>query len=426
MRHQARVIAAGAIGNALEWYDFAIYGYFAAAIGQAFFAQHDPLSQILMAFGIFAVGYLMRPLGGLLVGHIGDRHGRNAALTFSIAAMALPTFLIGVLPGHDTIGIAAPMLLVLLRMVQGLSVGGEYTTSIVFMVERAAPHRRGFVGALACCGAVSGMLLGSATGALLGSLLSPADLQAWGWRIPFIVGLLVGIGGYLLRHDLGEAPAAQERRASPLAAVVRHHKPLLLKLAAFSAFNAVGFYLLFVYIVSWMEMTEHVAPGTALRVNTASMVALVGCTAFMGWLSDRVGRKKVILLSTGLAIALAYPLLWVMSHHDSAWLLAGQLGFAVILGGFLGAQPAAMVEAVPEDIRCTAIAIGYNACVGIMGGLTPLAATWLVSRTHDDLSPAFLVAAAAAASFIGMLALDRGPRPAPGAAPAPARHMPDA
>ena len=144
-----RVIAAGAIGNVLEWYDFAVYGYFAAAIGRAFFPQEDKVAQVLAAFGIFAVGFLMRPVGGAVIGHIGDRFGRRAALTFSVAAMAIPTFLVGVLPGYQTLGVAAPILLTLLRMIQGLSVGGEYTTSIVFMVEHAPPDRRGVIGAMA-------------------------------------------------------------------------------------------------------------------------------------------------------------------------------------------------------------------------------------------------------------------------------------
>lgn len=166
-----RVIVAGAIGNVLEWYDFAVYGYFAAAIGRTFFPKEDPVAQVLSAFGIFAVGFLMRPLGGALVGHIGDRLGRRAALTFSVMAMAIPTFLVGVLPGYPVLGMAAPILLTLLRMIQGLSVGGEYTTSIVFNVEQAPSERRGLVGALGCCGAVGGILLGSATGAILSSLL---------------------------------------------------------------------------------------------------------------------------------------------------------------------------------------------------------------------------------------------------------------
>ncbi|HSS82659.1 MAG TPA: MFS transporter, partial [Reyranella sp.] len=160
-----RVIAAGAIGNVLEWYDFAVYGYFAAAIGRAFFPREDKVAQVLAAFGIFAVGFLMRPVGGALIGYIGDRFGRRAALTFSVAAMAIPTFLVGVLPGYQTLGVAAPILLTLLRMIQGLSVGGEYTSSMVFLVERAPEGRRGLMGALISCGACGGILLGSAVGA---------------------------------------------------------------------------------------------------------------------------------------------------------------------------------------------------------------------------------------------------------------------
>src|SRR5882724_11950416 len=190
-----RVIAAGAIGNVLEWYDFAVYGYFAAAIGHTFFPQQDKVAQVLAAFGIFAVGFLMRPVGGAAIGHIGDRFGRRTALTVSVAAMAIPTFLVGVLPGYQVLGVAAPILLTLLRMIQGFSVGGEYTTSIVFMVERAPANRRGTIGAVACCGAVGGILLGSATGAALAALMSEAALEAWGWRIPFLIGLLVGLAG---------------------------------------------------------------------------------------------------------------------------------------------------------------------------------------------------------------------------------------
>ena len=202
MSKTSRVVAAGAIGNVLEWYDFAVYGYFAAAIGRAFFPSADPVAQILAAFGVFAVGFLMRPVGGAVIGHIGDRLGRRAALSFSVAAMAVPTFLVGVLPGYETLGVFAPILLTLLRMIQGLSVGGEFTTSIVFMVERAEPAHRGLIGAMASCGAVAGILLGSATGAALAALMPPESLESWGWRIPFLLGLVVGLAGVLLRRTI--------------------------------------------------------------------------------------------------------------------------------------------------------------------------------------------------------------------------------
>ena len=211
----SRTIVVGAIGNVLEWFDFAIYGYFAAAIGRTFFPNEDPVAQLLAAFGIFAVGFLMRPVGGALIGHIGDKYGRRAALTFSVAAMAIPTFLVGALPGYQVLGMAAPILLTLLRMIQGLSVGGEYTTSIVFMVERAPPGRRGFIGAMAGCGAVGGILLGSATGTLLASTMSAEALETWGWRIPFLLGLLVGFAGFILRRhaDCVDPKCAGRRHA---------------------------------------------------------------------------------------------------------------------------------------------------------------------------------------------------------------------
>ncbi|HYX03168.1 MAG TPA: MFS transporter [Reyranella sp.] len=397
-----RIIAAGAIGNVLEWYDFAVYGYFAAAIGRAFFPQQDPVAQVLAAFGIFAVGFLMRPLGGAVIGYIGDRFGRRTALTVSVAAMAVPTFLVGALPGYQTLGVAAPILLTLLRMVQGLSVGGEYTTSIVFMIEHAPADRRGVIGAVACCGAVGGILLGSATGAALAAAMSEQALEAWGWRIPFLVGLVVGLAGFVLRRGLSEE-APRKAGRSPLVETVRNQGPVLLRFAALSAFNALGFYLMFVYIVSWLQFVDGIAPAKALEINTLSMALLLPLMVVMGWLSDRIGRRPVMLGATAFATVAAWPLFWLMHHRDPTLMLLGQSGFVLAIGAFIGTQPVIMVEAVPSQVRCTTIALGYNVTVGIVGGLSPLVATWLVQRTGNDYSPAFMIMAAAAVSFLAVL-----------------------
>ncbi|MFO1161176.1 MAG: MFS transporter [Reyranellaceae bacterium] len=397
-----RVIAAGAIGNVLEWYDFAVYGYFATSIGRAFFPQQDSLAQVLAAFGIFAVGFLMRPVGGALIGYIGDRYGRRAALTFSVAAMAIPTFLVGVLPGYEVLGVAAPILLTLLRMVQGLSVGGEYTTSIVFMVEHAPPERRGLIGATGSCGAVGGILAGSATGAALASLMPPEALEAWGWRIPFLLGLVVGLAGFALRRGIKEEPAGGERGQSPLAETFRDHGPLLLRLAALSVFNSVGFYLMFVYIVSWLQFADGIAPARALGINTFSMTVLLPLMVGMGWLSDRVGRRPLMLAATAFAAVAAWPLFWLMHSGETALVILGQLGFVLTVGTFCGCQPTVMVEAVPSKVRCTAIALGYNVTLGVIGGLSPLVATWLVDRTGNDYSPGFMIMAAAVVSFLAL------------------------
>ena len=397
-----RTIAVGAIGNVLEWYDFAIYGYFAASIGRAFFPREDPVAQVLAAFGIFAVGFLMRPVGGAVIGYLGDRFGRRSALSFSVAAMAVPTFLVGVLPDYHVLGVAAPILLTVLRMVQGLSVGGEYTTSIVFMVERASPGRRGIIGAMACCGAVGGILLGSASGALLASVLSAEALEAWGWRIPFLAGLVVGLAGIILRRHVQEAPKADKVASSPLLETVRNHGPLLARLAALSVFNSVGFYLIFVYIVSWLQSVDKISPAHALEINSVSMLVLLPVMIGMGWAADRFGRKPILLGATALGFVGALPFFWLMHHAEPGIALLGQIGFVMAVGTFVGTQPAIMVEATPLAVRCTAIALGYNVTLGVIGGLSPLVATWLVSRTENDYSPAFMIMVAAAISFLAV------------------------
>jgi MHS family proline/betaine transporter-like MFS transporter len=403
-----KVIVAGAIGNVLEWYDFAIYGYFAASIGRTFFPKADPVAQVLSAFGIFAVGFLMRPVGGALVGYIGDKLGRRAALTFSVTAMAIPTFLVGILPGYQVLGMVAPVALTLLRMIQGLSVGGEHTTSIVFMVENAPPGRRGMVGAMGCCGAIAGILLGSATGALLTNVLPADAMQVWGWRIPFLLGLAVGLAGFFLRRHLDEGAIPQAAGHSPLRETLRLHGKLLARLAGLSVFNAVGFYLLFVYIVSWLQLADGIAPAHALEINSLSMLVLLPCMIAMGALSDRIGRKPLLLAATALAFVSAVPLFMLLHHDHRLYVQLGQLGFVVSVGMFLGVQPTLMVEEVPPGVRCTAIALGYNVTLGIVGGLSPLVATWLVERTADQLVPAFMIMAAAAISFLSALTFRAG------------------
>jgi MHS family proline/betaine transporter-like MFS transporter len=398
-----RVVAAGMIGNVLEWYDFAIYGYFAVAIGRHFFPHEDAVAQLLSAFGVFAVGYLMRPVGGALIGHIGDRFGRRAALTFSVVAMAVPTVLIGLLPGYATLGLLAPIALTLLRMVQGLSVGGEYTSSMVFLVERAPAGRRGLMGALASCGACGGILLGSAVGAGFAATMSAVALAAWGWRIPFLLGAVVGIAGYFLRRHVAETLPAERRQRAPIIETLHDHWRLVLGFTGLSVFNAVGFYVSFVYLVSWLQTADGIAPAHALEINSVSMAVLLPVMIVTGLLTDRFGRKPFLLLATILGFVGAVPLFWLLHHPSLLLAQVGQLGLVLIVGLFCGTQPSIMVEAAPLPVRCTAVALGYNICLGVIGGLTPLAATWLVERTEDEIAPAFLIMAAAAVTFLTLL-----------------------
>jgi len=405
----SRLLAAGIAGNVLEWFDFAVYGFFAVTIGKLFFPEADPVAQVIAAFGVFAVGFLMRPVGGVLLGHIGDKHGRHTAMVISVAAMAIPTFLVGVLPTYATLGLAAPILLLLLRMIQGLSVGGEYTTSIIYMIEHTEPRRRGFIGSFAVSGAVGGMLLGSGFGALLAALLSDQALQAWGWRVPFLVGFLIGLAGLYLRREPMVQAALVGQRHNPLKAALAHHRPELLQVMGMAMINAVVFYLAFVYLVSWLETVDGLSPETSLRINTVTLLVLLPVMIFGGWLSDRIGGKRVMMVSAVATMLLAWPFFWLL-HHSTLWMVyAGQLGFALAIGPYLGAQPAHMVSVIKPAVRCTAAGLGYNVTLGVAGGLSPMVATWLVSRTHDDLSPAFMIMAAAAISIVALLSIKSPP-----------------
>jgi MFS transporter, MHS family, proline/betaine transporter len=398
--HIRRVTAAGMIGNVLEWYDFAIYGYFATQIGRNFFPHEDAVAQLLSAFGVFAIGYLMRPIGGVIVGHIGDRLGRRAALTFSVAAMAIPTFLMGLLPGYHTIGLLAPIGLTLLRVVQGLSVGGEYTSSMVFLVEHAPEGRRGLMGALAASGSALGMLLGSAVGAAFAATMSTAALDAWGWRIPFLLGLVVGIAGYMLRRYVLEAGVAQKRKRAPIFETLQDHWRVVAGFAGLSVYTAVTFYVGFVYLVSWLQTADGIPPSRALEINTFSMVMSLPVVIVSGWLSDRIGRKPLMLLASAGGLIGALPLFWLMNHPSELLAQLGQLGLILVIGVYYGSLPAVLVEAAPAAVRCTAVALGYNLCYGLFGGLSPLVATWLVQRTGDEIAPAFLIMASAAVTLV--------------------------
>jgi MFS transporter, MHS family, proline/betaine transporter len=397
--HIGRVIAAGTIGNVLEWYDFAIYGYFAAPIGRQFFPQEDAVAQLLSAFGVFAIGYLMRPLGGVLVGHIGDTVGRRAALTFSVAAMAVPTFLIGLLPSYQAIGVLAPIGLILLRVVQGLSVGGEYTGSLVFLVEHAPEGRRGLLGALGASGATVGILLGSAVGAAFAASMSAAALDSWGWRIPFLLGLVVGIAGYILRRYVLETAAVEKRARPPIIETLHDHWRAVAGFAGLSVYSAVSFYIGFVYLVSWLQTADGIPPSRSLEINSLSMVILLPVVIAAGWLSDWIGRKPLMVLASIGGLVGAVPIFWLLNHPSALLAQIGQLGLVLLMGTYYGPLPAILVEAAPPAVRCTAVALGYNLCYALFGGLSPLVATWLVQREGNEIAPAFLIMASAAVTF---------------------------
>ena len=411
---RARTNAAGVAGNVLEWYDFAVFGYLAPYIGAAFFPSDNETATLLETFGVFAFGYLMRPLGGVCFGHLGDRLGRRTALLASVTLMLVPTFLIGLIPDFQSIGLAAPALLIFLRMLQGLSVGGELMASVAYMAETAPAKSRGFYGSLALSTAVLGLLLGSGAGAGLELFLTPDEIQAWGWRLPFLGGIAIGGAALWMRRSIPESPAFEtadekaESEQSPLREVLSAQFGRLVHLASLVMMLGAGFYLLFVWLPTYLNTFVSPPVENALVLNTIAMTVLVLLIPAAGALSDRVGRRPVLIVASAGTITAAIPLFFVLSRGIPVEILAVQLTFAVLMGLAQGPIPAAMVEMFPTHIRASALGLGYNTTVAVFGGTAPLVATWLISETGSAVAPAlYLMVIAGIALAAALLFKDR-------------------
>lgn len=405
-RHSSRrhTLTAGIIGNVLEWYDFSVYGFFASIIATQFFPSQDPTVSLIAAFGAFAAGFLMRPAGAAFFGHVGDRMGRNRALQLSVLCMAIPTMLIGFLPTYESIGVTAAVVMVLMRMLQGLAVGGEYTSSIVFLAENAPPGKRAFFSSWSMFGAVGGILLGSAVGALLSSVLDQQALQAWGWRVAFISGIAVSITGYFIRRGLIEEPVPSTCKM-PLVDAFRDHGKDIFRVIGLNVVNAVTFYMIFVYVVTWLIRTAGQTRSDALDINTASMFLLLVLLPVFAKISDIWGRRLTILAGMGGIALFAYPLVMLMHHPNQNYILAGQMGFAVLVACFGSTVPAYMTELFPSKVRVTAVSVGYNLPLALLGGTSPIVAVWLNSRMQDDMAFAWYISIAAAISFLFALTI---------------------
>jgi MHS family proline/betaine transporter-like MFS transporter len=401
---RVRTVVAGMIGNVLEWYDFALFGFMAPILSPLFFPAEDRLASLLATYGVFAVGFLMRPIGGIFFGHIGDRFGRKRALEWSVLLMAVSTTLLGLLPTHAQVGLIAPLLLTLMRMAQGFSVGGEFIGSISFLGEHAPAERRGFFSSCSATSASLGSLLGSGVAALTQYVVPSEDMATWGWRAPFVCSVALGVLGMWIRSGVAESPQFQQAAGkgevlrAPLTVALRENRAAVAITAGLALMFSVGCYLPWVWLPTWMAtMRPNPIPlAEALTINTIAMAVLLLAQPAFGALSDRVGRRPVMIAGCVALAVCVYPLFVVLSSEGEWDDLAALIAIAIFASMVTGVAPAAFVELFPTHTRYSGIAIGYNGTQAALGGTTPFIATWLVDMTGDARAPAFFLLAATA------------------------------
>jgi len=403
-----KVILSCMIGNALEWYDFALYGYFATIFSSLFFPSTDPIASLMATFGVFAAGFIMRPLGAIVFGHIGDKIGRKQALLWSIYVMTIPTTLIGLLPTYDQVGWLAPAMLTLIRLLQGLSMGGEFTGSMIFIVEHTNTEKRGFAGSWAPFSLLIGVLVGSAVATLISMLLSPDDLHSWGWRIPFLFSILGGVIGSYMRRTLTDPEKFVEMKehhrlsAIPLVDVFRNHFSKVLLVLLIDLLVAIGFFTVVSFIVSHLSVVMGFSKSTALFINTCSITACALTIPFAGWLSDKIGRKAVMMSAALAFTLLGYPLFLGFSASGTVIPLLCHVTLGIMLGFYFAPIPAVLVEIFPTQERYSGVSLAHNLSMTIFGGTLPIVALAFIYHTGHHAAPGFYLIFAGMGSLLGL------------------------
>jgi MHS family proline/betaine transporter-like MFS transporter len=401
-----RAVGAAVIGNVLEWYDFSAYGFVATILAARFFPTEDPSAALLSTFAAFGLGFVVRPLGGIVIGRLGDVKGRKIALLITIFMMAFGTVAIGLLPGYETIGIAAPILLVICRMVQGFAAGGEWGGSTAFLVEWAPPGKRGYYGSFQQASVAGGLLLGSVVAAICTSVFPHEAMMNWGWRVPFLLGTALIALGFYMRRNIEETPAYREAEAAIEAGQrpVQAESNWLLGARAFgfTILWTVSYYVMLSYMPTFTQRYAGLSSTQALWSSTLGLVVLVLCIPLMGALSDRIGRKPLLLGCCISFVVLTYPLfVWMLATPGAfGTIMLIQVIFGIMIAAFSGPGPAAISEIFPTHSRSTWMSTGYSLAVSIFGGFAPFFATWLIGATGSPISPTFYLIAAAIASTV--------------------------
>ena len=406
-----RAVVGASVGNAVEWFDFAVYGYLAATLGALFFPSNNPTASLLASFAVFGAAFFVRPLGGFVFGPLGDRIGRQPTLAFVIILMSVATFAMGLLPTYAVIGIWAPLLLVILRLLQGFSAGGEFGGASTFLAEYSPDERRGFLVSWIEFSAVGGFLLGSATVLVLTTGLGEDAMSSWGWRIPFLLAGPLGAVGLYIRLRLEDTPefraleSVGEVSRSPLRETIVQQWKAILQVAGLVIIQNAGFYIVLVYMPTYFSQELGFTNRGSSLSTVITLLAAMALIPPLGALSDRVGRKPVLAAScVGFAL-LSYPLFLLMQQVSLFASVLAHVALGALLAIFLSTTIAALTELFPTRVRYGGFSIGYNISVAIFGGAAPFLATWLISVTGNPLSPAFYLVAGAVATFVTLLTI---------------------
>jgi MHS family proline/betaine transporter-like MFS transporter len=402
-KDRGKAVAAAVVGNVLEWYDFAVYAFVATIIAKKFFPAQDEVTALLSAFLAYGLGFVARPLGGIIIGRLGDTRGRKTALLLTIFLMAAGTVLIGLLPTYETIGVLAPILLVLARLMQGFSAGGEWGGSTAYIVEWAPKGKRGWYGSFQQTSVVAGLLLGSGVAALMNTVVDTATMESWGWRVPFLIGGILGPVGMWMRREIEETPAYQRVQATGEVGAREETGWLLAARAfGFTVVWTVCFYVLLSYMPTWTRQYMKLSPQAALWANTIGLLVLVVAIPFMGYLSDRVGRKPLLLACCVAFIIVPLPAFNYLASGNASYgtLILVQALFALLISMFSGPGPAAIAEMFPTRSRSTWMTSGYALAVAIFGGFAPFISVWLISSFGSPTAHAYYLIAAAVISTV--------------------------
>ncbi|WP_341758714.1 MFS transporter [Candidatus Tisiphia endosymbiont of Ditula angustiorana] len=398
-----KVVISGMIGNGLEWYDYALYAQFASIIGQHFFP--DSTMRETLTLAVFAAGFIVRPLGGIVLGNIGDRFGRRNALVIGITTMAIPTAAIGLLPGYDTIGIAAPIILTFIRLLQGFALGGEFSGCISYIVEHAEAQQRGLAGSASFVSMCGGMLLGLATAAGFSYFMEQESLIEWGWRIPFIVGLFIGAIGLYIRSNLSESPIYKRAKETgclsrfPIREIFSKYRlELIIAIGLYVTVTA-PFYTATVFIGNFMTILGYSQSQSSI-VGSVILITMMIIFPISATISDKIGRRPVLITGILLIILLSYPILLGLGSMNFVIAVVSQIVFAAIIAIYMGPIPTVLVEIFPTSVRFTGVALSYNLAAAIFGGSAPVVGMMLTTYTGDKYAISYYLIALAVVSYV--------------------------